>query len=332
MDKEKDKGGNDMNAIANRITKTPAGSPQEMAIRIKQEAPTLATLNQEQLEQIARLVMTQRLAAEMNTAVNLAGIDWQKEKGLFLDNAGDSEHTRRGYSNALGKLETWAAGQGVNPLELTPAQADDFIYSLKASGASSATVRLAAAAASSFYTYLHRRHKEIDNPFRGTKARPKEKAARPLAAPSAPEVETIIRELPPIWAAAVSIMAGLGLRCGALPSLSIKGERFMAHSKGKDISGNIPAEITERIKAAGLSLREPFAGRSTNSIELAVAYYIKKIFKDGKIAAAYSCHDFRHFFAVTLYRESRDIYSTQRALNHASIAITERYLRSIGEL
>lgn len=323
-----------MNAIAQRITATPAGNPQELVMRIKQEAPTLADLNNEQLEQIARLVMTQRLAAELHTAVNLAGIDWQKEKTVFLDTAGQEQtaHTRRGYSNALGKLEAWTAGQGINALELNPAQADDFIYFLKASGAAPASVRLVAAAASSFFTFLHRRHKELDNPFRGTKARPKDRAARNLAIPSAGEVKTIIRELPVDLAAAVFIMAGLGLRAGALPGLSIKGDRFTSRSKGKDISGEMPADMTGRLKAAALPLREPFAGRTANSIELAIAYHIKKLFREGKIGAAYSCHDFRHFFAVTHYRKHKDIYAIQRALNHSSIAITERYLRGLGEM
>ena len=323
-----------MEMIAQRITEAPAGSPQEMALRIKQEAPTLANLNKDQLEQIARLVMTQRLTAEMHTAVNIAGIDWQKEKVLFLDNAGQeqSANTRRGYNNALGKLDNWVEKQGINPLELTAMQADDFIYFLKASGAASATIRLTTAAASSFYTFLNRRHNEINNPFRGTKARPKEKAVRTFAIPAALEVETIIQNLPPVWAAAVSIMSGIGLRCGALPNLSIKGERFTSHSKGKDIAGDIPVEIIERIKAAGLPLREPFAGKTTNSIEMRVTYYIKKLFREGKIDAAYSCHDFRHYFAVSHYRKHKDIYAIQRALNHASIAVTERYLRGIGEM
>ena len=327
-----------MNTIAQRITATPATNPAEMALRIKQEAPTLADLNNEQLEQIARLVMTQRLAAELHTAVNLAGIDWQKEKAVFLENAGkeQSGHTRRGYSNALGKLEAWAAGQKINPLELTALQADDFIYSLKAAGSASASVRLTAAAASSFYTFLHRRHKEIDNPFRGTKARPKDRAARPLAIPSAGEVETILHsppaDFPADLLAAVSIMAFMGLRAGALPGLSIKGDRFTSRSKGKDISGDIPAEITDHLKAAALPLRDPFAGRTTNSLELAIAYYIKKLFREGKLAASYSCHDFRHYFAVSHYRKHRDIYALQKALNHSSIAVTEKYLRGLGEI
>ena len=323
-----------MNAIAKKITESRVTNPAEMALRIKNEAPTLASLNQDQLEQIARLVITQRLTAEFNTAVNIAGIDWKKEKDIFLDNAGheQSMHTRRGYNNALKKLELWTVNQGINPLELTATQADDYIYSLKGTGSASASIRLATAAASSFYTFLHRRHKGIENPFRGTKARPKEKAVRPLVIPSTKEVETILNELPCIWGAAVSIMAVLGLRCGALPSLCIKGDRFTCHTKGKDISGSIPEEITERIKVASLPLREPFGGRTTNSIELAISYYIKKLYNQGRIRAIYSCHDFRHFFAVTHYRKHRDIYAIQQALNHASIAITEKYLRNIGEI
>ncbi len=327
----------DMNAIAQRITASPAATPAEMAMRIKREAPTLAGLNPEQLEQIARMVMAQRLAAELNTAVNLAGIDWQSEKAGFLAIAGESDHTRRGYKNALGKLEAWAAPQRINPLELTPAQADDFIYSLRTAKNertgrenSPATVRITAAAVSSFYTWLHRRHASIENPFRGSKARPKEKAVRPLAVPSAKEVKTLLKELPPEWAAAVSIMAGLGLRCGALPGLTKSGNRYKVQSKGKTFYVDLSPDMIGRIEAAGLSLREPYAGRTANSIELAVAYYIGKLYNAGKIAAAYSCHDFRHFAAIREFEKDRDIKRVRDFLQHSSIAITERYLRGIG--
>ena len=322
-----------MNAIAQKITASRAGSPAEMAMRIKQEAPTLSGLTPDQLELVARLVITHRLVDEMNTAVNLAGIDWGKEKGVFLENAGQeqSRHTRRGYNNALTKLETWAGAEGVNPLELSPARADDFIYSLKATGAAPASVRLTIAAASSFYGFLNRRYKTIENPFRGTKARPKKKAVRTLAIPTAPEIETILRELPGLWSAAAAVMAGLGLRAGALPGLSIKGGRYFTHTKGKDIDGDIAPEIVERIKAAGLALREPFTGRTANSIELMFNYHVKKLYSAGKIAAAYSCHDLRHFAAVREYNRDKDIRRVRDFLGHSSIATTETYLRSLGE-
>jgi hypothetical protein len=120
-----------MNAIALKVTGTPAANVQDMAQRIAREAPTLADLAPDQLEQIARMVMAQRLAQELNTAANLVGIDYEKEKAVFLDNVGQSDHTRRGYRNAIARLDAWAASRNINPLELSPAQADDFIYSLR---------------------------------------------------------------------------------------------------------------------------------------------------------------------------------------------------------
>lgn len=330
---------NDMNAIAQRITASPAATPAEMAMRIKQEAPTLAGLNPDQLEQIARMVIAQRLVAELNTAVNLAGIDWQAEKETFLSNAGKSNsvHTRTGYRSALSRLETWTASRGINPLELTPAQADDFIYSLKAEGRAPASVRLDTAAASSFYTFLHRRHTAIENPFRGTKARPAKKDVKEKAIPDAKEVKAVIAALPPMEAAAVSVMAYRGLRAGALPTLSIAGGRFAAHSKGKDIAGELPPAALKAIKAAALPLRSPFAAPDgykadnwTNTLEKRIAKATGELHQAGKIRAAYSCHDLRHFFAVTDYQKNHDIHRLCKLLDHASIQVTETYLKSLN--
>jgi len=326
-----------MNAIAQRVTATPAANVQDMALRIAREAPTLADLAPDQLEQIARMVMAQRLTQELNAAANLAGINYEKEKNVFLDNAGQSDHTRRGYRNAIARLDAWAASHNINPLELSPGQADDFIYYLRSEKSektdreiSPATVRLTTAAVSSFYTFLHRRHKPIENPFRGSKARPKEKAVRELAVPSEKEVKAILKELPPMESAAVSIMAGLGLRCGALPTLEKKGNRYKATSKGKEFYTDLAPDMVKRIEKAGLSLRAPFARKTANSIELIVAYYIKKMYQAGKLAAAYSCHDFRHYAAVREYTKTHDIKKAKEFLHHSSISITERYLRSLG--
>jgi site-specific recombinase XerD len=328
---------NEMNAIAKRITAVPAGSPQELAMKIKQEAPTLADLAPDQLEMIAKLVMTQRLTAELNTAVNLAGVDWQKEKNVFLDNTGQSDHTRRGYKTAIDRLDKWTARHNINPLELTPAQADDFIYSIRNEKSdktgevnSPATVRLTVAAVSSFYTFLHRRHSAIANPFRGSKARPKEKAVRSLVVPTDKEVKTMLKELPPIEVATVSIMAGLGLRAGALPTLEKSGDRYKVISKGKKFYTDLAPDMIKRLTRAELPLRAPFANKTANSVELKAAYHIKKLYQAGKVDAPYSCHDFRHFAAAREYEKDKDIKRVRDFLHHSSISITERYLRSIG--
>ncbi len=191
-------------------------------------------------------------------------------------------------------------------------------------------MRLTVAAVSSLFTFLHRRHKSIENPFRGSKARPKEKAVRELAVPSLSEVKTILKELPPPEAAAVSIMAGLGLRAGALPTMEKRGDRYRVTSKGKEFFIDLAPDMVKRIEKAGLSLRAPFAGKTANSIELIVAYYIKKLYQAGKLTASFSCHDFRHYAAVREYSKDHDIKRVKEFLRHSSISITERYLRSIG--
>jgi site-specific recombinase XerD len=330
--KAKKNKGEDMNAIAQRITAAPAGSPQEMALRIKQEAPSLADLAPDQLEMIAKLVMTQRLAAELNTAVNLAGIDYQAERETFLNNVGrsGSKHTRRGYRAALARMEAFTERAHILPLELTPARADDFIYSLKGEAAA-ASIRRDAAACSSFFTWLERRHEGIKNPFRGTKARPALKAEKKLVIPTAAEVKKIIAALPAYEAAAVSVMAFRGLRIGGLPGMEITGERFKTRSKGKDISGELPGNSLTAIKAVGApDKRHPFAGITPEALARRIEYHIGKLHEAGKIKAPYSCHDFRHYFAVQEYQKEKDIKRLQGLLFHSGIQVTDQYLRSLG--
>ena len=153
MKAKQGKGDNDMNAIAKRITENPAANVAEMALRIKQEAPTLADLNNEQLEQIARLVITQGLADEMKAAVNIAGIDYNAEKETFLIRK-KSEHTKRAYSAAMDELEKWAEKKNKSPLQLTAADADALIYDMKAQSKAPATIRRNVAAISAFYNFL----------------------------------------------------------------------------------------------------------------------------------------------------------------------------------
>ena len=311
---------------------------------IKDLAATLAAFpspdkwTQAQRDQAVQFAALLETAQKMIAVKSLSGIDWRTEKETFLSNAGktNSVHTRTGYRAALGRLEAWAASNAINPLELTPSQADDFIYSLKADGRAPASVRLDTAAASSFYTFLHRRHTAIENPFRGTKARPAKKTVRETAIPDAKEVKTIIAALPPMEAAAASVLAYRGLRAGALATLSIAGGRFTAHSKGKEIDGELPQTALKAIQAAVLPLRSPFAAPNgykpenwTNTLEKRIAKATGELYRAGKIRAAYSCHDLRHFYAVTDYRKNHDIHRLCKLLDHASIQVTETYLKSL---
>jgi integrase len=186
------------------------------------------------------------------------------------------------------------------------------------------------AAASVFWTWLERRHvKEINNPFRGTRARPAKKAARRLAIPSDLEIRILEAAADPELRAAIVLMSQAGLRVGALPSLAIKGARWMATSKGKEQSGPVPLEAREAITRAGLSLRHPFAELSAQKIKDRFRYLSEGLHATGQLKARYSVHDLRHACAVRIYEATHDVYQVEKALGHASIAVTESYLRSL---
>jgi site-specific recombinase XerD len=335
MDKTGKKEGEEMNIIAQKISAAAADTPEGLALRIKREAPTLANLAPEQLEQIARIVITQRLARELDTAVDLAGIDWQEKRETFLSDT-RSVHTRRAYNAALGRLETWASREGVNPLSMTAAHADQFIRNLKEAGRAAASTRRDIAAVSAFYTFLERYHAAIKNPIRGTRIRPPKENKKEVIVPTGEEYAVIIAAMPPIERAIVETLAGRGLRVGALPSLKRKGEKYTGQSKGKPLEENngagvtLPRESLKAIKAAKLDPESPFAWITANALERRVNYHIGKLYQAGKIRAAYSCHDFRHFFAVREYSQTKDIYRVSMLLNHKNVAITQTYLKSLG--
>ena len=324
-----------MEAMLEKVTAAGALAVDDLARRIAREAPNLAELAPEQLEKLARVVLGQRLARDLDRRADIAGIDYQAERETFLESAGrtKSTQTRRAYASALERLEGFAERSGFAVLAMKPREADDYAYSLIHEGRASASVRRDLAAASSFFTFLERRSENrIINPFRGTKARPEKKGTKEAAYPSETEAAAILEALEPATRAAAAVMLYRGLRVGALPSLAIRAGRFTARSKGKDITGELPAAALEAIRAAGLEARKPFASLSAPVLTTRMIRATTKLAEAGTIAAIYSAHDFRHLYAVTEYRKDRDIYRVSKLLGHASIQVTELYLRGLGQV
>jgi hypothetical protein len=67
------------------------------------------------------------------------------------------------------------------------------------------------------------------------------------------------------YALAASVLFFRGLRVGALTSHTIRGGRFTARSKGKDISGALPDETLAAIRGAGLDNRRLLGRRRPSS-------------------------------------------------------------------
>jgi site-specific recombinase XerD len=166
-----------------------------MASRIANESPELSDLTTEQLEQIAKIVITQNLTSELNNKAKLANIKYKDERTIFIMQASrtGSDCTQCSYFKALKVLEKYCKKNNINILQMSPGQADEFIYSLDGSPNSK---NLTIAGVSSFYSFLERRYSVIKNPIRGTKARPAKKPVKDIEIPDEIELMTILNELP----------------------------------------------------------------------------------------------------------------------------------------
>jgi site-specific recombinase XerD len=317
-----------MSVKKNEIIKNGFNNVEARAVKLATESPELKDLNQEQLEQIAKIVITKRLTDELDNKAKVAGIDLKVEKDIFLMTTSKtgSKHTKGSYRTAIDLLEKFCNKNDINIFLMTYAQADDFMNSITGSPNSK---RLKIAAISSFFSYLERRYSSIKNPIRGTKARPASKNVKDLEVPDDIEVMTILNSIPEIERMAVYIMAYRGLRVGALNGLKVWGSHYKTVSKGKAISGEFPIEVLCNIKTSALNNNNPFEGLSTNALKLRVYRATMKLHDEGKIRAAYSAHDFRHYFAFSQYKVDKDIFKLSKLLDHSNISITQTYLKSL---
>jgi len=305
-----------------------------LASWIAHAAPSLSELSSEQLESIAQIVIKQRLARDLEHRAVLAGISITEEIDMFIRQAGrsDSSFTRKAYEHSLRRLREYAEKKNLPLLFLTPKDADNYIYALKEEGRAPSSILLDVSAASSFFSFLERRYDGVVNPFRGTKARPARRTVGRGVYPGDEEVTVLFNALPPRGRAILSWLAFRGLRIGALPPLFIQGERFTTVSKGKEFSGTVPPICRQTMEEASLNPYHPFARFSPPKLADQIRYFSKQLMEKNLIAAMYSAHDFRHYFAMKEYRKDFDLYRLSRLLAHDSIKTTEIYLKGIGEI
>jgi len=115
----------------------------------------------------------------------------------------------------------------------------------------------------------------------------------------------------------------LDLPFGLQAALSL-GQR----SRGQ--SNPFSKAASKAIKKAGLDGKRPFADLPEDAVRNAFKYAAKKMYAAGALTAPYSVHDIRHYFAIREYRKDKDIYRLKVLLNHASIQVTENYLRGLS--
>jgi site-specific recombinase XerD len=301
----------------------------------------LENLSEAEIRKIASHVLVDQLKSELSDRVRSQRVDLPARIEDFLSDK--SKNTQSIYRKAISHFLEWSRGKGIDPVLMKPIEADQFIRFLNDSDMSKSTVRMYIGGISSFYTRLQRWEDVKINPFRGAK-RPKKETYLPQV-PQEWEINTILnylreelnaqgrgsknrRESAQMLIQAVIIMKNTGLRVGSLPDLTIKNGKAFTVSKGKQIVKTLDSGTLEILEGPS-----PFKGIGESTIRGALIRITKKLYAQGEIEAPYSPHDFRHYFAIRFYRESKnDIYSTMKALDHSSIQTTENYLRGLGEI
>ena len=259
-------------------------------------------------------------------------IDYETEKENFFKQCSKtkSNHTKRQYKNGLNKLEEYCNMNNKNILFIKAREADDFITEVNSSELSNLSIRALVSSCSSFFSFLERRYPFMKNPFRGTKTRPPVKNKKRLEVPTKKEIELIIKDISdPLIKVAIIFIMECGVRVGALSKLEIRNNKYYSYSKGKEISWKVTDKVIKELKKNNLSFNNPFKNKSSEVIRNIFYRSSKRLYEQGKIKAAYSIHDIRHYFAVTLYKQTKDIELIRQALNHSSIAITGIYLKSL---
>ena len=289
-------------------------------------------ISQEQAELLYKQANYLNILDYMKEEQLIKQIDYETEKENFFKQCSKtkSNHTKRQYKNGLNKLEEYCKMNNKNILFIKAREADDFITEVNSSELSNLSVRALVSSCSSFFSFLERRYPFMKNPFRGTKTRPPVKNKKRLEVPTKKEIELIIKDISdPLIKVAIIFIMECGVRVGALPKLEIRNNKYYSYSKGKEISWKVTEKVIKLLKQNNLSFNNPFKNKSSEVIRNIFYRSSKRLYNQGKIKAAYSIHDVRHYFAVTLYKQTKDIELIRQALNHSSIAITGIYLKSL---
>ncbi len=300
-----------------------------------------------------------QIKAALGQTVRAAKFDLEKVFAEFLLDGEKAERTQQTYRAEVGRFLSWLDREGLHVLQVQRADVNRF-KSYQAGRYSANTVRLTLASASSFFHYLEAERYIDRNPFAYIKypKRQYKKAIRPDQGSPVPvmsEAELLAimeaierkaraagnmiynqasresaRRLLPV----VHFLATYGLRIGDVLTVKLEdGERFSYRQKGGQVRQQSLRPISQELLAeSGNPKRHPFKNIAKITIQGALRRLTVELAGRGVIRHPYSCHDFRHHFAVRLYRETKDVYAVKEALGHATVGVTEIYLAGMGAL
>lgn len=300
--------------------------------RPQRRLPRVSDLSTEDQARVQRLALVDILKDEARSRLLGDQIDLDEEIEIFVSDK--TKNTARNYKSQLRHIRAWMDQKGLNVAEVTPALADDFIRALRDKGVQVNTLRLIVSATSSLWSWMSRRYDFLRNPFHGTQVRPKVKWA-PIAIPPLRDIDAIMRNASPRLRLAVAIALATGLRVSAIANVRIKPDgHWMAETKGEKTMFSVdplPGYVMDLWRAYKGGLEHPFAVPSghnsiaSHSLSEGLRNLCRYLQEDGILSGAYTFHKFRHHFAMN--NLDKGIMWLKERLGHASVTITEQYLR-----
>lgn len=285
----------------------------------------ISGLNQEQYQQILTMLKIDDYKDQMRSQINNQNFDLGEVISNWLLNK--AEKSKKTYTFHINNFIQYLGNASV--LDVNAYTADVYKNTIL-SEYSVAKAKVAISSISSFYTHLVRWGFVSKNPFKGMKIKNTEIPSKKNI-PSTKEVERIIKSFNSYSNSdkkmrfALYLMSKYGVRVGFFnQEIQYDGEYLTSFNKGKWyrvlVKGD--AEVSRHLDLLNIL--------NSHSIQSSFNRRVQKLYADGCIFGVYSPHDLRHYVAVREYQKDKDIYRVSKLLNHASISITEVYLKGIG--
>jgi integrase len=323
-----------------------------------ERAPT-----KDEVFQALRELRQDKVKGALAEAVKAVKFDRQQAVEDFLIDGRRGSHTQTAYRLALSKLFVYADMMGLPLLSLSRADANRFRKWLEARPAKNRggklkanSQRLTLAAVSAFWKYLEVTGVVQTNPWAGLalprhefKHRPRpdgdestvpvmndseydeilkelvERGRKKAVTAGQQKMKDSARRLLPF----VRLLGETGLRLGDALSMKLEEDgKVSFRTKGGKV--RVLALTENVISQFKLGPKRPFSEWNKESTGEAVARLCRALHKAGRIRYKYTAHDFRHRFAMKVYKETRDVLEVQRALGHASLGVTQIYLQGIN--
>lgn len=306
------------------------------------EEITFDDLSESDQKTIFKHLTIDKIKEEVKEKAKINQFDLKSEIELFLSKYSSSA-TIRSYQGSINLYIQFLELKKRHILETNYKLVDQFlVYLQNTFNFSNKSIRNKIAGISAFLSALERYQEISKNYFKGCKLPKAINVKHHKQIPTTEEIETIIdsyhqdlnfegrgqykkRLNAKKMMIAIDLMRYQGFRVGALEELVIdlKKERYDTHSKSKRITGKLSPEIIKLLLKEG-----DFA---FNSETIRKNFYAKTtmLYEEGSINYNYSVHSLRHYFAIHLYKDTKDIYLVKDRLHHANISITETYLRSL---